>query len=149
MSDYIKICLNCKRTNSKEYPTLAGFYDVFKIPSDNICYFCGNKLIDSEFTEEEFKIIKKISYNKDFLQTMIELKEKDIIEYTAKLSQFKSQVIEQKNNETDNRPKCPTCNSTNIEKISVGKKAVGGFMFGLLSSDVRKTMHCKNCGYKW
>ena len=48
-----------------------------------------------------------------------------------------------------NLPKCPTCGSTNIEKISLTKKAVGGFMFGILSSDVRKTMHCKKCGYKW
>ena len=48
-----------------------------------------------------------------------------------------------------NKPKCPTCNSTNVEKISFAKKAIGGAMFGLLSSDVRKSMHCKNCGYKW
>lgn len=46
-------------------------------------------------------------------------------------------------------PKCPTCGSTNIERISLGKKAFGGVMFGLFSSDVRRTMHCKNCGYKW
>lgn len=51
--------------------------------------------------------------------------------------------------EWQNKPKCPTCNSTNIEKISLTKKAFGGAMFGLFSSDVRNTMHCKNCGYKW
>nr|DAV36886.1 MAG TPA: DNA-directed RNA polymerase II subunit [Caudoviricetes sp.] len=48
-----------------------------------------------------------------------------------------------------NSPKCPTCGSTNIEKISLTRKAIGGALFGLFSSDVRKTMHCKNCGYKW
>lgn len=48
-----------------------------------------------------------------------------------------------------NMPKCPTCGSLNVEKISVGKKVVGGAMFGLFSSNVRKTMCCKNCGYKW
>lgn len=48
-----------------------------------------------------------------------------------------------------NIPKCPTCNSTNIEKISFTKKAIGGVMFGLLSSNIRNTMHCKNCGAKW
>lgn len=46
-------------------------------------------------------------------------------------------------------PKCPTCGSTNIEKISLGKKAVGASLFGLFSSNVRNTMHCKNCGAKW
>ena len=51
--------------------------------------------------------------------------------------------------ESLNKPKCPTCNSTNVEKISTTKKIFGGAMFGLFSSDVRNTMHCKNCGYKW
>lgn len=46
-------------------------------------------------------------------------------------------------------PKCPTCHSTNIEKISTGKKVKGSLLFGVLSSDVRNTMHCKNCGAKW
>ena len=49
----------------------------------------------------------------------------------------------------NNIPKCPTCNSTNIEKISLSSKVVGGALFGLFSSNVRNTMHCKNCGYKW
>lgn len=49
----------------------------------------------------------------------------------------------------ENIPRCPTCQSTNIEKISLTKKAVGGALFGLFSSNVRKTMYCKNCGYKW
>lgn len=51
--------------------------------------------------------------------------------------------------EWQNKPKCPTCNSTNIEKISLTKKAFGGAMFGLFSSDIRNSMHCKNCGCKW
>ena len=49
----------------------------------------------------------------------------------------------------DNLPKCPTCGSENIEKISNTSKATGGLFFGLFSNDVRKTFHCKNCGYKW
>ena len=48
-----------------------------------------------------------------------------------------------------NTPHCPTCNSTNVEKISLTKKAVGGAAFGLFSSNIRNTMHCKNCGAKW
>ena len=48
-----------------------------------------------------------------------------------------------------NIPHCPVCNSTNIEKISLGKKAKGSFLFGFFSSDVRNQMHCKDCGYKF
>lgn len=49
----------------------------------------------------------------------------------------------------NNTPKCPTCGSANIEKISLGKKAVSGAMFGLFSSNIRNTFQCNNCGYKW
>lgn len=48
-----------------------------------------------------------------------------------------------------NIPKCPTCGSTNVEKISTAKKAFGFAMVGLFSSNLGKTMHCRNCGYKW
>lgn len=54
-----------------------------------------------------------------------------------------------KKQENENIPRCPTCQSSNIEKISLTKKAVGGALFGLFSSNIRKTMHCKNCGAKW
>lgn len=46
-------------------------------------------------------------------------------------------------------PKCPTCGSTKVEKISTAKKVVGFAMVGVFSSNLGKTMHCKQCGYKW
>ena len=55
----------------------------------------------------------------------------------------------QSTQQSSNVPHCPVCNSTNIEKISFGKKAKGSFLFGFFSSDVRNQMHCKDCGYKF
>ncbi len=49
----------------------------------------------------------------------------------------------------ENRPKCPTCNSTNIKKISSFSKVAGASMFGLLSKTARSQFQCNNCGYKW
>lgn len=51
--------------------------------------------------------------------------------------------------EESNAPHCPTCGSSNVHKISLTSKAVGGAMFGLFSSDIRKSYKCDNCGYKW
>ena len=48
-----------------------------------------------------------------------------------------------------NVPHCPTCGSTDITKISLGAKAVGGAMFGIFSSNIRNSYKCNNCGYKW
>ena len=50
---------------------------------------------------------------------------------------------------TKNIPKCHTCGSTNIERISAGKKLAGSMLFGLFSKDAKSTFHCKNCNYKW
>lgn len=112
---------------------------------------CDGLMVDTGIKFDDYLIISKISDDNNFLQAMIDLKEKDIIEFNLKMSQFKSQLEQQKSNkiQNDNRPKCPTCGSTNIEKISMTKKAFGGAIFGIFSSDVRNSMHCKNCGAKW
>ena len=49
----------------------------------------------------------------------------------------------------ENIPKCPTCGSTNIKKISATSKAIGVLGFGLLSKTAKSQFECKNCGYKW
>lgn len=51
--------------------------------------------------------------------------------------------------EEENLPKCPTCSSTNIEKISSFDKAAGAVVFGLFSKTARSQFKCQNCGYKW
>lgn len=46
-------------------------------------------------------------------------------------------------------PRCPTCGSTRVKKISLSSKVVGGAMVGLFSSNIRNTFKCESCGYKW
>lgn len=48
-----------------------------------------------------------------------------------------------------NFPKCPTCSSTNIQKISTSSKAAGAMTFGLFSKTAKSQFKCNNCGYKW
>lgn len=64
--------------------------------------------------------------------------------------------IFEKNSETivkeqikSNNPKCPTCGSENIEKISNLNRMASVGLWGLSSSNVGKTMKCNHCGYKW
>lgn len=47
------------------------------------------------------------------------------------------------------KPKCPTCGSENIAKISNADRAVFGLIFGLFSKTARSQFECQNCGYKW
>lgn len=51
--------------------------------------------------------------------------------------------------QNNNIPKCPTCQSTNIKRISGMKKVMHGVAFGLFSNVAHSQFECKNCGYKW
>ena len=56
-----------------------------------------------------------------------------------------------------NKPRCPTCGSTNVEKIPsrliskdgtvVTAEAVRFLVFGARKNE--KQFACRNCGYKW
>ena len=54
-----------------------------------------------------------------FLEAMIDLKQKDPIEFQLKMSQFEANSSQQKNIEQDdNQVKCPYCKSTDVKKIT-------------------------------
>ncbi len=49
-----------------------------------------------------------------------------------------------------NVPKCPTCSSTKVEKISLKSKVGAGLLVGVFAlGKISKTFKCNNCGYKW
>lgn len=49
-----------------------------------------------------------------------------------------------------NLPKCPSCGSTDLKKISISTKVVKVKLFGLLGTgDLGKTYQCKRCGIKF
>ncbi|MFR0846774.1 MAG: hypothetical protein ACLSG9_01875 [Eubacterium sp.] len=120
---------------------------------------CPFENVDKNSPRKEFKspipdgnLVKAISTDENFMKAMTELYENDPIEYKLKMSQFKANLKQQersKPKEEDNRPKCPNCHSTNIQKISGTKRWFSTGLFGLASSDIGKSMVCKQCGYKW
>ena len=137
----VKYCPKCK-----EY--YGG--GVFNIPESNKCFYCKQPLTtELNIESDEFDILYKISSDDTFLQAMIKLKESDPIEYQLKLSQFKSQVNQQVQQQESNKPKCPTCSSTNIKKISGLSKAGSVAMWGIFSRKVHKQWHCDSCGSEW
>lgn len=50
-----------------------------------------------------------------------------------------------------NTPKCPICGSTNINKITLGNRAVKTAVFGVIGAvdDAGKTYKCGKCGSKF
>ena len=93
--------------------------------------FAKKILIDEEVCKNPLFDIKKSEF----------ASEKD----NANTVALASQIYQSDNN----LPKCPTCNSTNISKISALKKATYAFAFGFFSNTAKSQFVCKNCGYKW
>lgn len=141
----------CEKCYKEGNEPLHGF-----IPNSNldICPFCKNIMKKTNMSIDDYFIITELSKDINFLQAMIDLKEKDIIEYELKMSQFRAQVNQQESAqvqhvEEDNRPKCPTCGSTRIQKISGSRKLMGAIGFGLLSKTAKSQFECLDCKYKW
>lgn len=110
---------------------------------------CNGKLKELNITWEELSIIEDISSDNSFLQAMIDLKEKDIIEYNLKMSQFRSQVAQQEQQKeakfkAAHQVRCPKCGSTNVATGQRGYSMFWGFLGS--GSTVNR---CGKCGHKW
>ena len=127
--------------------------DIEMLGLEEDCSYCGYKLQDTEyyFTESVERGNLKPEIRKAIFEKYIKnsplysqeaVKDREEKENWERISLPSSYTPK-------NTPKCPTCGSTNIEKISTTKKAVGFVAVGIFSSNFGKTMRCKQCGYKW
>lgn len=147
-----RYCPYCKEHGTtQQLPKFAYpfyYFGYYGTNEDIKCEYCENIMVKMNLTNNEFNIIIKISGDSSFIDAMDELKQKDIIEFNLKMSQFKSQVSQTQQQE-DNTPKCPTCGSTNIEKIGGLERAGSVYMFGIFSKKINKSFKCCNCKFTW
>lgn len=151
----IKVCENCKNNkhfesqyNTKWEPK-QGYFIAF-IPNDDICPYCKSTIKDSGINYDEYKIISKISNDNAFLEAMIDLKQKDIIEYELKMGQFRNQVEQQKSiqnqqaqvRQESSVPKCPKCGSTEFTPVRKKFSLLTGFATNKVE------LICNKCGTK-
>lgn len=126
---------------------------------DKICDCCKSTVypvpdeyLDCEFSvdpnkKEEF-IEKYIKSSPEFDPYLFEHRDEILARENMKLNEalaHGASILEEKSR----IPKCPTCGSTNIKSISGTKRWLTAGLFGLASSNINKSMECKNCGYKW
>lgn len=137
-----------------ECQTCGYIHEGNSVPSS--CPVCHN----NNFLEYDFAVLKSLKCSQQLIEAMQKLKQTDIIEYELKMSQFRNQLDQKRANEraqrqqlqlqqAQNQPKCPTCGSTNIQKISATRKAMGAIGFGLFSKTARSQYECLDCKYKW
>ena len=144
MSKAIKICGKCGRgLPETALRCSCGCTEIFnKKECDDVL----NKYRRSS-EKEKYQMYQNPHYKK-ILNFKLDKNEVTSIQFKNHTQfRYKNKLTSQPT--TPNIPKCPTCGSTNVEKISTAKKAFGFAMVGLFSSNLGKTMHCRNCGYKW
>lgn len=139
----VKLCKFCKKHGT--YRESKGYTNEWNNDL-YICPDCKHQMVDVDYPSKDFDIIKKISFEPSFIESMIELRKKNTIEYQAKITQFKIQIAEMNKEDI---PKCPTCKSTRIHKISMTSKTINTAIFGLFGTKRHKTYHCDNCSYEW
>ena len=138
MDNHGKLCSCCGYT--------SGIKDIA-----TECPFCGvGKLTLLPISDDDLFHLRQISNDATFIEAMIDLHEKDIIEYELKMSQFRNQVEQQRQTEQvfqtqqSNQVKCPKCKCTDIGVANRGYSLIWGFIGSGKSMNV-----CKKCGYKW
>lgn len=125
------------------------------------CRFCGSELKEtgkdrksfwqrSEDRQEQRRLLRRLSETvreEYFYNNPLFDKEK----YEAREQEDREWAERNKAglNPLDNLPKCPTCGSTNLSRLSgVGMITMFGG-FGVTDGNAGKTFKCNNCGYRW
>lgn len=111
----------------------------------NDLYDSAIKLLES--CEQKYDLIDRsmAEFLKQFIDngfSYIEFEGYSLSEYKRHLKEICQRTVR-------NRPKCPTCGSTNIRKIGTGERVASVVGLGLLSKKINKTWSCNNCGHTW
>ncbi len=131
--------INSPKSSGIEFDTLEEFLDDNKW-NEAILFIQSTFNCDESTAKETLVVFKEQGYDvvkKAIADAVDSLSTEQIIHNNAVARELL------------NKPKCPTCSSTNLKKLSTASKAINTAMFGLLGTKRNKTFHCNNCGYEW
>ena len=131
--------INSPKSSGKEFYTLEKFLDDNKW-DEAILYIQNIFNCDENVARETLSVYKEQAYD---------VVKKAIADAVASLSPEQIAHNNAVAREWQNKPKCPTCSSTNVQKISSFSKAGSVAVFGIFSQKVRHQFRCNNCGYEW
>lgn len=144
----LQFCEKCK---------LHYFPDIENNIVPNECKICGGILIDTGVSYEEYRTLSKTKkcpkckrkYPKLLIKcpkcnnqlTKLSTENKKIDRQINAIREQTQEFYEKQ----DNLPKCPTCGSTNLNKIGTLRRTVSVGLFGLASGKIGKQWHCNQC----
>lgn len=133
------------------------------ISNNSICQNCFTENVEFAIAEHDSSYYRKMSFEKygDIIHTsdilieeisknpLFDIEKSKITTLKDKENESLNKLLSRSINKNNSLPKCPTCGSTNIKKISTVKRATHAYMFGLFSKTARSQFECQNCHYKW
>ena len=135
---YVRQCVGCRQPVMLQ----TSLYEARYYQDKSFEQFGDTTHWHEILIEEE--VSKNPQFKRELVGSQMSKEEHDKI-----LDDIFSQKIEREMQSKPSQPKCPTCQSENVKKISVAKKATHGFMFGIFSKTAFSQFECCSCGYKW
>lgn len=135
------------------YCPKCGYQGIYETGEEK-CPFCGTKELPTQYEWDKWLYegaypdnLEEIIFN-DYIKS-----NPDFDEDMCRCRENKDKLLQQasldKQIKQPNTPKCPTCQSTDVQKLSTMSKVLGVGLLGFASKTVGKTYKCNNCGYYW
>lgn len=143
VSEYAEKCPNCGYPITdyvKQYKReqILTQIDFEKLPENIECPVCG------------VSRPKKVTYEAGMYCTICGSDLSDIDKLKEENEKHVEERMKQQERERIAKlPKCPTCGSTDLRKITASEKATSSVLFGLFGNKRKKQFHCNSCGYEW
>lgn len=151
---YYVFCNKCGRVNFAN-PNRVSRCDICQ----NIQQHVPEKYIknDETLTNNECEI--RINEPNGLIEELVKISP----EFDPYLFEHKSEILTEKSaryetqkaqsqsilEEASRKPKCLTCGSTNIRRMSAVETGASVLAFGLFSKKINKTFKCSNCSFTW
>ena len=155
----IKYCSKCGDTQWTESKTCRVCKSLLKESDAKYelyinAYMQGKSIkTGNTFEENEQRLFEEvIKPNPEFDPDLYARKDEIIKQkQEQEMNEFRRQTggVSWVDDKIGNKPKCPTCGSINIQKISASAKLGGTMMFGIFSKTAKSQWKCRNCGSKW
>lgn len=133
-------CITCRKTKMINTGKDSNYFRAKYFEGKEMC---DEVLFKYDLTTEvykEYKIDKNPLYDLNAAQVKEDLAQRVIAKNLKETSSI----------QTNNIPRCPTCGSEKIHKISTANKVVRAGLLGIFSlGQISKTFECDNCHYKW
>ena len=149
MIDYNKIVWVCPKCGAaSSFPAGSNPHN------DCHCIRCSGTLIETKYTYGDwmgmpgYNDVSKEQVFQEYVYNNEQYDPELIAQWRSIIASGTSNSSVTKPNQ-NNVPKCPTCGSTNIRKISTLNRAVSIGTLGLLSGKIGKNYECLNCKAKW